>query len=170
MLQLHNHINPKNLDTRKTCCYHPKIWTRWLYHSVMWSKDAEGIANSVDPDQEQSDLGLHCLPRCLSVWKLRIITVFIHISTKILKSYVISENLCFIRKFSISRQTLNADTAFANVGNTVKIISYGTDEETVQTQIGLLQKFWSGLLAIFLPLLDTWATSRENLSSGFATR
>ena len=24
--------------------------------------DAEGIANSVDPDQEQSDLGLLCLP------------------------------------------------------------------------------------------------------------
>ena len=28
----------------------------------MQSKDADGIANSVDPDQ-QSDLGLHCLPR-----------------------------------------------------------------------------------------------------------
>ena len=33
----------------------------------MHPKDAEEIANSVDPDQtapeEQSDLGLHCLPR-----------------------------------------------------------------------------------------------------------
>ena len=31
----------------------------------MSPKDAEGIANSEDPDQkeEQSDLGLHCLPR-----------------------------------------------------------------------------------------------------------
>ena len=33
----------------------------------MCPKDAEGIANSVDPDQtapeEQSDLGLHYLPR-----------------------------------------------------------------------------------------------------------
>ena len=29
----------------------------------MHPKDAEGIANSVDPDQEQSDLGLHYLPR-----------------------------------------------------------------------------------------------------------
>ena len=32
----------------------------------MLPKDAEGIANTVDPDQtapqEQSDLGLHCLP------------------------------------------------------------------------------------------------------------
>ena len=27
----------------------------------MRSKDAEGMANSVDPDQEQSDLNLHCL-------------------------------------------------------------------------------------------------------------
>ena len=32
------------------------------------------MANSVDPDQEQSDLGLHCLPD-LSVRKLRIIMV-----------------------------------------------------------------------------------------------
>ena len=29
----------------------------------MHPKAAEGIANSVDPDQEQTDLGLHCLPR-----------------------------------------------------------------------------------------------------------
>ena len=40
----------------------------WLYHRKMGPNDAEGIANSVDPDQtapleEHSDLGLHCLPR-----------------------------------------------------------------------------------------------------------
>ena len=29
----------------------------------MRPKDAEGMVNSVDPNQEQSDLGLHCLPR-----------------------------------------------------------------------------------------------------------
>ena len=29
----------------------------------MHPKDAARISNSVDPDQEQSDLGLHCLPR-----------------------------------------------------------------------------------------------------------
>ena len=32
----------------------------------MSTNDADGMANSVDPDQtapEQSDLGLHCLPR-----------------------------------------------------------------------------------------------------------
>ena len=30
---------------------------------VLHQKDANGIANSEDPDEEQSDLGLHCLPR-----------------------------------------------------------------------------------------------------------
>ena len=33
----------------------------------MQPKDAENMANNVDPDQEQSDLGLHYLPQaCLS--------------------------------------------------------------------------------------------------------
>ena len=50
--------NPKNMDTQKICCYHPKIWTRWVYQRVMHPKEAAGIANSVDPD-----MGLHCLPR-----------------------------------------------------------------------------------------------------------
>ena len=27
----------------------------------MHRKDANGMTNSIDPDQEQSDLGLHCL-------------------------------------------------------------------------------------------------------------
>ena len=52
---------PKYSDTQKNCCNHPKSWTRWRFLSVMHPKDAEGIANSVDPDQ--SDLGLHCLSR-----------------------------------------------------------------------------------------------------------
>ena len=30
---------------------------------VLCQNDANGIANSEDLDQEQSDLGLHCLPR-----------------------------------------------------------------------------------------------------------
>ena len=49
-------INLKNSDTRKKCNY-PKIWV-WFYHKVMHPKDADGMANSVDPDQ-QSDLCLH---------------------------------------------------------------------------------------------------------------
>ena len=42
---------PKYSDTPKNCCNHPKSWTRWLYFRVTLPKDAEGIANSVDPDQ-----------------------------------------------------------------------------------------------------------------------
>ena len=40
----------------------------------MRPKDAKGIANSVDPDQ-QSDLGLHCLARpiCLKTFTMLII-------------------------------------------------------------------------------------------------
>ena len=64
--------NPKNSDTPKICCNYPKIWTMCLYHWVTLQKDADGMANSVDPDQsdlglhclqEQSDLGLHCLQK-----------------------------------------------------------------------------------------------------------
>ena len=42
----------------------------------MYPKDACWMANSVDPDQEQSDLDLHCLPRCLCP-KFRVITVWL---------------------------------------------------------------------------------------------
>ena len=40
----------------------------WLYRRVLSPKDADRMANSVDP--EQSDLGLHCLPRhiCPKTW------------------------------------------------------------------------------------------------------
>ena len=37
--------NPKNLDTGKNCCNYPKIGT------ILGPKDADGMANSVDPDQ-----------------------------------------------------------------------------------------------------------------------
>ena len=42
---------PKYSDTQKICCDHSKMWTMWLYHRVMSPNDAEGVANSVDPDQ-----------------------------------------------------------------------------------------------------------------------
>ena len=58
---------PKFSDARKLCCNLPKIQTMRPNLSVFHLKDANGIANSEDPDQtaprEQSDLGLHCLPR-----------------------------------------------------------------------------------------------------------
>ena len=42
----------------------------WIYHRVMRSPEDEVVAISVDPGQEQSDLGLHCLPRpvCPKTW------------------------------------------------------------------------------------------------------
>ena len=42
---------PKYSDTQKIRSNHSKIWTMWLYHRVMSSNDADGMANSVDPDQ-----------------------------------------------------------------------------------------------------------------------
>ena len=42
---------PKYSDTQKICCNHSKIWTMWLYHKVMSPNGADGMANSVDPDQ-----------------------------------------------------------------------------------------------------------------------
>ena len=59
---------------RKLCCNHPKIWTRLLYCRQVCPKDADRIADSVEPNQEQSDLSQHCLPR--PIQKLRIITAF----------------------------------------------------------------------------------------------
>ena len=42
---------PKYSDTQNICCNHSKIWIMWLYHRVMCPDDADGMANSVDPDQ-----------------------------------------------------------------------------------------------------------------------
>ena len=41
---------PKYSDTQNIR-NHSKIWTMWLYHRVMSPNDADGMANSVDPDQ-----------------------------------------------------------------------------------------------------------------------
>ena len=37
--------------TLKNRCNYPKNWTMWLHHRVMRPKDADWIANCVDPDQ-----------------------------------------------------------------------------------------------------------------------
>ena len=59
--------DPKFSDTQNICCNHSKVWTMWLYHRVMSPNDADGMANSVDPDQTAPLgavwSGLHCLPR-----------------------------------------------------------------------------------------------------------
>ena len=56
-------VKLQNFQTPENCC-NPK---KRQNLSVFRQKDANGIANSEDPNQtapqEQSDLGLHCLPR-----------------------------------------------------------------------------------------------------------
>ena len=42
---------PKYSDNQNICCNHSNIWTMWLCHRVMSPNDADGMANSVDPDQ-----------------------------------------------------------------------------------------------------------------------
>ena len=58
---------PKFSAARKFSCNQSKIQTKRPNLRVFCYKDANRIANSEDPDQtaleEQSDLGLHCLPR-----------------------------------------------------------------------------------------------------------
>ena len=69
---------PKYLDTPKICCNHSKIWVMWLYRRIMSPDDADGMANSADPDQSVPRTSL--IWACtvypgISVQKLRIITV-----------------------------------------------------------------------------------------------
>ena len=48
----------------------------WLYHRVMGPKQADGMANSVDPGQTRSSLiWVYTVCLGLSVWKLRIIRI-----------------------------------------------------------------------------------------------
>ena len=62
-------------DTQKICYNHSKIWTMWLYHRVISPNDADGMANSIDPDQT-APLGAVWSGSALFAHKLRIITVF----------------------------------------------------------------------------------------------
>ena len=45
------HKVPKFLDARKLCCKLPKIQTKRPNRRIFCPKDANGIANSEDPDQ-----------------------------------------------------------------------------------------------------------------------
>ena len=64
---------PKYSDTQNICCNHSKIWTMWLYHRVTRPNDADGMANSVDPDRSSLIWVCTVCPG-ISVQKLRIIT------------------------------------------------------------------------------------------------
>ena len=82
--------NPKISDIRNIFCNQHKSGKRWLFLREMHPKDAEWIANSVDPNQTaRSRLILVCTV-CpdLSVRKLRSITVFM--TTLLLRSSSVS--------------------------------------------------------------------------------
>ena len=55
------HKVPKFSNARKHCCNLPKIQRQTPNLREFHQNSANGIANSEDPDQ--SDLGLHCLPK-----------------------------------------------------------------------------------------------------------
>ena len=95
---------PKNLDSRKICCNHPKIRTKWLYNWEMCPKDVGGIANSVDPDETAS------------VWS----------GSTLFAQTCLSENLgtlryfwvlsCWIFLFSLSSYGLQTDEKSVEIG------------------------------------------------------
>ena len=64
----------KHSDTWNNCCNCPKSWAVWFYQSVTCQKDADEIANSVDPDQRSSLIWVYTVCPDLSVQILRIIT------------------------------------------------------------------------------------------------
>ena len=61
----------------------------WLYHRVMSPNDADGMANSVDPDQTAPLIWVCTVCSGISVRKLRIITVYLHGNARV---------QCFVRK------------------------------------------------------------------------
>ena len=60
-MKLQNTVKFQNFRTPENCRNLPKIQTKRPKLKVFCQNDANGIANSEDTDQ--SDLGLHCLPR-----------------------------------------------------------------------------------------------------------
>ena len=54
---------PKFSDTWKICCNLPKIQTKRPNRRVFHQKEANGLANSEDPNQTAALGALHCLPR-----------------------------------------------------------------------------------------------------------
>ena len=79
---------PKYSDTQKICCNHSKIWNMWLYHRVTSPNDADGMANSVDPDQTAP----------LAVWS----------GSALFAQAYLSENLGSLRYKALNRQRFGA--------------------------------------------------------------
>ena len=51
-------LNSNMNMAQKIYCNYPKIWLAWIFHSLMHPNDADGMANSADPDQTAPPLGL----------------------------------------------------------------------------------------------------------------
>ena len=66
---------PKYSDTRKIYSNNPKIWLIWIFYREMHPNDADGMANSVDPEQRSSLIWVYTVCSDLSVRKFRNITV-----------------------------------------------------------------------------------------------
>ena len=49
-LSVRYHKYPKNSDTQKMCCNHPKNSAMWIYYRIC-PTNADRMANSVDPEQ-----------------------------------------------------------------------------------------------------------------------
>ena len=118
---------PKYSDTQKICCNHSKIWPMWLYHRVMSPNDADGMANSVDPDQT-APLG--------AVWS----------GSALFAQACLSENLGSLRYLKFCMQEACHESWLI-----VKMV-HCQQKKIMTTNFD-----------------DIWASSRENLSFGFAT-
>ena len=63
------------LDAKNLCCNPPKIQRDQTLGYFIKMMQINGVANSEDPDQTRSDLGLHCLPRLICPKKKWVIMV-----------------------------------------------------------------------------------------------
>ena len=94
--------DPKFSDTQKICCNHFKVWTMWLYHRVMSSNDADGMANSADssrssliwvctvcPAYLSKNLGsLRYAQNKCSIFPVSIVTILVLFPAKSLKVFL----------------------------------------------------------------------------------
>ena len=111
-----------NIWTPENCCSYPKIWTIWLCHRVMSQKDADGMANSVDPL-----IWVYIVSTGLLGWKLRIITVPTCPTSEHLKSW--KSDYWFI---STSQEVLSETERiqFCKLLSILYILAVGKDKQS----------------------------------------
>ena len=122
---------PKYSDTQKICCNHSKIWTMWLYQRVMSPNDADGMANSVDPDQT-APLGAVWSGSALFASLIRVYTVCQGISVRKLRITTVSSN----RICHSQQQNILLKCATVPHGTSASCTS---DQQQNATKIGILK-------------------------------